>query len=331
MSIGEIINSYARQQSPYMGQIVNHLPMGQFALYRLGQELDEIENYSLAYNRKFNINGIDEKDMQVESLEYCLGKRRLYEPCLNLIKEKIEEQDLGQVVREVLNKFKLGISSDLFHTSIRLAYAIEGHREDIKLEEEVARALAYYVTAYRKADIFQRKINPSQIREQMGKLAADRRISKLLKDKESLGQRLSVLYKDEDYIESAFVLQGREEEKISSLLSMLIPLYYNSRNIVVLHSITGLHAILILREYFDDYDQALDILTTSIISHLLTIDNLKYEEEIPSYSELSWECIKEKALNASDVHAIKLSYSACFLDKTYGIKGLKDVALARLR
>ena len=39
MAISKIINYYGEKHRPYMGGLVNHLPMGQLAIYKMSNDL----------------------------------------------------------------------------------------------------------------------------------------------------------------------------------------------------------------------------------------------------------------------------------------------------
>src|SRR5699024_1214403 len=109
-------------QSPYMRNLVNHLPMGQLAFYKLRGDLEELEEYSKEYNEKSKINPVKAEYPEKDSLEECLGNRELYESSLDIIKERSKKEGLDSLISEILNKYDLGMSSGLFHTLIRLAY-----------------------------------------------------------------------------------------------------------------------------------------------------------------------------------------------------------------
>lgn len=331
MSIGKIINNYGSKDSPYMGGLVNHLPMGQLALYKMTGDLEKVRAYSQEYLERGNINTVKIDYPKKKSLRECLGKRNLYESCLDLIKEKSKIKGIHNLTKDILNKYILGMSSGLFHTLIRVAYGVEGCQIDKELTEELERALAYYITAYREGDLFTRKIPSSQIIDEMKTLSSSEHIRNLILSKDTLGQRMKSLYSDDEYLKLGFIIDGSEEEKIKALLKLLVPLYDDSGNIVVLHCITGLHALVVLQEYYYDFSKALDIFTTLVITHLLTIDSLEYNDTIKDKTELSWRCILAKGAGSTDVHAIKLAYSSYELDKIYGFPELKDSALKRIR
>lgn len=331
MRISKIINDYGERYSPYMRNLVNHLPMGQLALYKLINNVEYVKEYSEDYVERIQINPVKDLYQKSDSLEETLGVRDSYEAALDIIKKKIDHENIHSMIDDILNRYSLGMSSGLFHTLIRLAYAVEGYDIDKDFIDEVARALAYYITGYRQADRFHRQISRSQVIEEMTSLEENLHIKKILDSYDSLGQRMKALYNSDKYLKKAFVIEGDGEEKIRGLLDLLIPTYRNSKNIVVLHCITGLHALIVLKDYFKDFEEAIDIFTSCVITHLSVVDNLKFENAFSNHTEQSWDCLKFKAAQSSDVHAIKLSYSSYELDKLYGISQLKDCALLRIK
>lgn len=329
MSIGKIINSYGKEYSPYLGNLVNHLPMGQLAYYNLTQSLEKTRIYSEEFVQKSNINKVKTDYPKAGTIEECLGQADMYEACLELINEGIKTNSINQYVYQILNRYEFGMSSGLFHTLIRVAYAVEGMRLDEELTEELARALAYFVTAYKKADVFQNQVKPSDAIRELKNLIYNPHIKRQVRSQNSLGYKLKALYKDTIYLKVGFTIEGSEEEKINTLLEILIPAYMNSNDIVVLHCITGLHALIVLQDYYDDFDRALDILTTCIVSHLLTLEKLNISYNKDSTND-TWEDIIVKGSESPDVHTVKLAYSASQLYEKFHNPGLKDIVLLRI-
>lgn len=331
MTIGELIIEYGKSDTPYMGNLVNHLPMGQMALYRLSGNLNLVKDYSDYFKEKFQINQIQENGHKPDSLESCLGKRELYESCLVLVRERIKQEGRDKLVREVLNQYPLGMSSGLFHVLIRLAYAVEGAELEEELEEEVARALAYYVTAYREAGVLTRRIPIPETFSEMNTLVSHKKIIKLLEAQPSTGRQMKALYENKTFMEMGFVMEGSEEEKIKGLISLLLPVFDLSSSIVVLHCITGLHALVNLKKYFNDFENAFDIYTTCCLAHLLTVEDLIYREPDEESIALNWNEIILQCLSSRDVHTIKFTYSCHELYQRYGIEGLKRSAHERFQ
>lgn len=330
MSIGKLINEYGKDLSPYAESLVNHLPMVQLAYYTMTKDLEKTKTFSEIYMQRLNIDKVKTDYPEAKSIDKCLGKPDMYEACLDLIQDGIKSYSLNQYIYQILNKYEFGMSSGLFHTLIRVAYGVEGVQFDEELISEATRSLAYYITAYKPANIFENGVTSSNAVREINNLIHNPHIKKQVKSQNSLGQRLKTLYKDPTYLKVGFFIDGTEDEKINTLLDVLIPAYENTNDIVVLHCITGLHALMVLKDYYDDFHKALNILTTCIITHLLTIDNLDITRYDKESTLLSWEEIWEKATESTDVHTIKLTYSSRELYKLYKNPGLKDIAIQRI-
>ena len=332
MTIGDVINEYGQQHTPYMNQLVNHLPMGQLALYRMTGDIETVKKYSMDFCRRFHFDQVKPPEGTVSSLEACLGKREMYADCLMLIRQMVEKEGLESVVKEVLNTYIHGMSSGLFHVLIRMAYAMEGVALEKQLKEEAVRALAYYITAYREAKLLYRRILPDQVVAEMKSLEQDNKIRQILSDHDSMGRKIRGLYASEYYLDKGFVVHGDESDKVKGLLMLLVPAFKNSNHILVLHGITGLHALLVLKPYCNDFSLALDIYTTSCLTHLLTTDNLIYHGTDPVRQEQAWASLRRQGSQSKDVHTIKFTYTCSQLEEQFGYvtAGLKDAAAFRI-
>lgn len=330
MGIIELINEYGEEYSPYMRGLVNHLPMGQLALFKLKGDLKEVRLYSESFVNRSRIDPIKKEYPNMDSIDKCLGRRDLYEPCLHIIKEKINVDNIHEIISDVLNNYSYGVSSGLFHTTIRLAYAVEGLEFGQSAIDEVARALAYYITAYRESKLFTREIEGTLIFQEISNLVENPYIKDILSQGETLGLKMRFLYNDQNYLQRGFIIKGNEEEKIIGLLKFLLSVYIKTGSIVVLHCITSIHALIVLKKYYDDYSKFIDILTSSIITHLLSIENLVFSPREEEGLEYSWKYIISRLSEVSDVHAIKLTYSTNELYKEYKLPELKRAALKRI-
>lgn len=329
MNIEQLINRSAERYSPYANGLVNHLPMGQFALYKLTDNIEKVEEYTDSYLRRANMDRVKKRYEKADSIEECLGNREMYESCLELIREKTKDEKIEDLVSSVLNKYTLGLSSGLFHTTIRLAYAIEGYETDKRLQSEVERALAYYTTAYREGGLFTREISKDKVREETSKLIENPDIKEIRESDMSLGKKLKSFYENKEFLENGFIIDGDEDDKVKGILEVLIPAFYNSNNVVMLHTITGLQAVVTLKNYFNDYKRALDILTTTAIAHILTQDDLNIKREDTSMDK-TWDEIIKLVSKSKNVHTIKLAYTSKKLDDLFSITELKYASYKRV-
>lgn len=330
MKLSEQINSCAEKYTPYMDGFVNHLPMAQLALYRMSGSLERVKAYSEYFVNHFNINPVKNEYPKVERLEECVGKRDIYEGCLDKVKEEIASRGVDDVICWVLNNYALGMSSGLFHALIRLAYAVEGYKDDHALIDEVARALAYYITAYREADIFSRAVEGSRFADEVERLKNQQLIKDLIGSQNTLGKRMKALYHNAQYKDFGFVIEGDRQQKISTILDYLLSLYNQSPDILKLHFITSLHALINLKYYFDDFNRALDIHQTCCVTHLLASDEREAIGENKDVGDISWDEILKKGSESKDVHTIKLTYTCHQLYEIYPIEKLKETAIIKI-
>lgn len=330
MNLSQLINENLRNQTPYMEGLVNHLPMGQLALYKLTEDLNKIEAYTDYFNGHFAVDPVATDYTPATSIEDCLGKREQYEACLDLIQKEVDSQGMDPMIKKILNAYPLGISSGLFHVTIRLAYAKEGASFDEALTEEVSRALAYYVTAYRKVTPFYRTVPKDQIYENMEQLMKNPTLEKILYQNESLGQTMKSLYQSPKYLNAGFLIEDSIDDKVQGLLNLCIPAFEQTKSIIALHCITGLHAMLVLEDYFSDFHKALDIYTTAVITHLVSIEGIVFHK--PDHEPIlrSWPELLEEGSDSKDVHTIKFTYTCHELFKRYPLEGLKASLMHQL-
>lgn len=326
----EIINQYAEPYRPYMRGFINHLPMVQLALYQMTGDIDPVKKYSVYFADNFSVDPLQIDYERAENIDACIGKRDLYESCLDHVSDAIASQGIEQILKHVLSKYPLGMSSGLFHVLIRLGFAVEGYQLEPESTDEIARALAYYLSAYRAARLFNRQVDRTDFSAAMHELIQSPPVKRIVQAPSSLGQTLKALYHSKDYIQAGAFIKGNTSEKVSGLLDYLIPLYNKTHDIVVLHCITGLHAVLMLKVYFKDINHALDILTACITTHIFAIKirdrfNLAFDP-----ADFSWDALLKKGVESTDVHTIKLVYSCHELYRAYPDDRLKEVAFNKI-
>jgi len=102
---------------------------------------------------------------------------------------------------------------------------VEGYRREPESTEEVARALAYYLTAYREAKTFSRQVDGAAFSEEMNSLTESAPTQRIIQSNASLGQRLKALHGSDEYLRTGFVVKGDEGDKARGLLDHLIPFF----------------------------------------------------------------------------------------------------------
>ncbi|MFA5576780.1 MAG: hypothetical protein WC983_05840 [Tissierellaceae bacterium] len=330
MFLSQIVNDYGKMYSPYIRGQVNDLPMTQIALYKMSGDIEKVKNHTDLFLENVSFEPLKSDFPKVESIEECLGRKELYGSCLKLMESKIESEGVDQVLHYVLNTYTLGLSSDLFHTIIRVAYAMEGYKTEEELKDELARSLAYYLTSYSEGKSFTREISGLDTFSEMTRIVENPYIDGIRRSNIPFSQKLNSFYSDREFTQRGFVIGGNEEDKVRFLLNFVLPAFTNSNDNVILHSITAIHAVVALKGYFDDFNKALDILTSSIITHLMTVEKLDFTNRDRTLVDFSWRNIICMGMESPDLHTIKFTYSCSELGKQYEMVGLKKAVKKRI-
>ena len=136
---------------------------------------------------------------------------------MNLIKKDLNKYDKKEYISKILNTYEFGVSSGLFHTLTRLYYAVDAFEKEEGFIDEVARSLAYYITAYRKGDLFDRSIDSSKVLQEMETLRNNPAIINILKNQDTTGRKIRALYNKKEYVNLGFTINGTAEDKIKAL------------------------------------------------------------------------------------------------------------------
>lgn len=332
MDIGCIINEYAEGYSPYVGKLVNHLPMSQWAIFKITNNPSKVQEYTDRYVKEFDLEHLEDLNTNEkieDTIDTCLGNREKYEECLYLIKKMCEYKDIKVLSKEILNEYDLGLSSGLYHPLIRLAYALEGYKTYSEMEEEVQRSLAYYIISYRESIIFKKKYDDYSC-EVIDNIYEDGKLINTIKQEKTLGKRIKALYSSKYYRDNGFIVEGTPREKIYKTLIFFSKLQTKTNSVILSHCITGMHALSLLEKYFDDFDRAVDIAITSMLSHIAAAD-IKYIPIDDDNYLVSWDYIMSRAEDTKDPHDLKLVYAIYELDKKYMVPELRPIVYRRLR
>ena len=330
MTIARLINEYGENYLPYSRGIVNHLPMTQMILYKNSGNLDRVEKFTRDHVKRFKLDLVKGSYPECVSIENCLGKENKYESYLNMVEEEVDGRNLEKYIGDILNTYDLGISSGIFHPLLRIKHAMDGYKIDERLIDEVKRAATFYITSYKKADIFKPNINNKDIIQSIEELRYNKRIKKLIINQETTGEKIQALYRDPEYLQTELLVDGDRDIKIKTLLDILLPLFINSGNLIVLHCITALEALISLEKYYNDFDRTLDIFTTSVITHIMTLNKIDFTLKQNDSVEFSWNYLLDLGTESRDVHNIEFTSSCHEIFKKYPDINLKRATLKRV-
>lgn len=143
MDIHSTIADYGHFGPLHGQKLVNHLPMAQIALWKMGANEELIKAYSENYVEHWKIKPAPVSSQKILAIEDALGQEEAYCSYVMFFKHKVRTEGLEKTLKDALNLFSKGMASGLFHGLIRIAYALEADSVD-----DICRGLALYAIIY---------------------------------------------------------------------------------------------------------------------------------------------------------------------------------------
>lgn len=286
MFVQKILTDYSHY-GPLHGQgLVNHLPMAQVALWKMGATEERLQAYSEAYIKRWQITPAPVGPKKITQLDDALGDELEYCNYVVYFKKVLKTQGIESLLKETLNPLSKGMASGLFHGLIRTAYALESGSL-----EEVTRGLSLYASVYHETRFEGKMIQAHDFKE--------------------------ALYTYHQQEGQHFYMEGTIEQKEQALAETLSQLYLSTGHFIVLHMITGFHALMVLKKYYREFDNVLDRYTVCVQRAIRRLPKDMYKKIVLSQAEYEWAALKQEAIEAEDAHTIKFIYTCDELNKRF--------------
>lgn len=300
MDIKNIINNYGYLGHMHGNGLVNHLPMSQFSLYKLGATEKQIIDCTESNIEKWGLKPAEDLPYKIEKIEDALGLTYTFSAFNKFFSDETSKKGVDKVIKESLNKMSKGLGTGLFHGIIRVAYGVESNNI-----EEICRGLSLYSSLYYEADFAEKSVPISSLTDELSNFMANKK--------------------------NDFYLEGSPDDKEVALFKALYDLYLVTGSFYVLHSITGLHALVILKEYYDDYNNVLDRYTVCVLNVLLRVRAKEIKDTTLDHKDHSWEEIFSLGTTVNDVHTHKFIYTSYCLSKLYNLSNFRNAANVKLQ
>lgn len=324
--INDIVNEFGKKYGPtFGGGLSNHLPMGQVALYRLIDDLEAVTILTNHYVAAAELPLLEALKMVVIDIEDELGNIDAYGAYVDFFEIEIKEKGLDQAIKDALRILYKGLIGGAFHGVIRLAYAMESNNED-----EIIRALAYYASEYLAL--------PSPVKEiKLNDLEAylDEQIKNTYFQDFNAGHglfttRLGRIFSDANFEDLNIRVDDDGQVIYDVMIKYALKTYLATGDFLSLHTITGLHAIGILKSYFQDFGQVMGVYLTAYLGSLLSMKLESFEPITAKTYLKTWDDGPHFIRQTMDVHSIKFMYSCRALYEIYKLPGFVDAVNIRL-
>lgn len=325
----------------YKGTLGNgftlHSPMVAVALERLGASASAIEGqaaYAKEKNARYELIPIE----AVPSSDLVINETNWRERCNSggdgemafrvFWTDQIQRRGSDAAIKLCLGELSDGIHSRLHHGVIRLAYAVQGGHE-----AELAAALAAFCANYAALPLAESPKAPphGDLMRAMGEISSGR--EELLGTSgpprpEGMGKKYSRNLSDPALRSRLSGASGlSSEDGIEAFVRLTVLLYLTKPNILTLHMMTGLHALIVLEEFYDkreDFERSLLVHWHSVLALYLAIKAPRViasaEEVAPAIQrkETSWETLVHQVTSqVKGDHDIKLVDTAVDLSSRF--------------
>jgi hypothetical protein len=308
-----------RDHAPQYGnRLTNHLPMALVALDRLGADAATLRRFADGYARRLGsvappASGLDPHDY--------LGSGGDYPRFVRFFQERIREAGVEAVLRDWVPVLMPGLAASAFHAMIRLAYAL-----DSGVEDEIARALAYWASEYASLPLSQA---PSE--GALGEIAEGLRLKMMghvFRPGIIIDRMLEVAWHP---ALAGAAVQPRMAPALADIARFGLDAYWAREDFTLLHVVTGCHAFRIVQPFVNDRAQALRYLWQAVLAAWLTVvTSPSGREDATDWPAPGHEAIAAQARLSSDDHVIKLCHSALCEYRAYGDRRYLRAAARKL-
>ncbi|WP_374356929.1 questin oxidase family protein [Chitinimonas sp.] len=305
----------------YRDQLTNHLPMALHALSEMGANEAQMRRFFGAYGSRFKGSSAPQPKPSATPWQQLLGQDKAYPALLAQFQQQLALHDADTVLREALPVLLPGVAAAAFHGAIRCAHAIEsGHLG------ELAAALAYW--AWRWQGLAVPAATPARLSLEQWSAQLIEAAQHWHHDGHLIAIRMAAACQSSAYQQLAGALSPAPsfDALLAGFARFALARYLVSGNFTVLHMITGLRALRVLRPWYNPDQTSQALLSRALTAAYLAANLVEKPSSAPS---LPWDVLRERALAAADDHAIKLTHACIDEAQHYGEAGYQ-LAASRL-
>ncbi|GGX40456.1 questin oxidase family protein [Saccharospirillum salsuginis] len=287
-----------RQYAPtFRNGLANHLPMALIALDRLGATDDRLEGYYQHYRTRLEPFSALDPDIWPE-WSLALGRAEAFPRFLAHFEAILARDGRDRVLRDALPHLMPGVCASAFHALIRLAYGIRQGDE-----AEIAHALAYWAADWQDLGPVQTPSDrtPDQLLTERSAPFADYRFGAGI-----IVDRMHEVSRHPDFV---LGLQQPNRLDWDDLVRLARRAFRDSGNFTILHGLTSLHAMWIIRPWLEQDDVALRYYWLAYLVAFISTRKPAPRPEPEAQPTIDPNQARDWAMTRDDDHDIKLVYT----------------------
>ncbi len=320
--ISSKVNGYRNLAPEYGDQgLTNHLPMAQFALFRLGAseaDFDRFTNYYIDLHKLQSAPPAIGIKLNEENWRDHLGEKKCFSDFLLFFADQLNKLGRTKFLNSYFNPLLGGISSEAFHGLIRLAYGVDSENDG-----EILSGLAYLAAGYQvlHGPLPNESTTGISLHDQTNS------VSEMVSSGQLRLPHLEGIIVDKmQSISQPEVLAGIFDKltipngtTLRDFADLALNLYLSTKDFTTLHTVTSCHASRIMMAYVENESLYLKYYHQAFLAAYLSIGAPRiaaHETSLQSNEKLLEE-IKAAAQKATDDHDIKLTYTALEEHRAY--------------
>ncbi len=310
------VNDYQNFAPEYGSlNLTNHLPMAQFALYRVGTsdaDLDRFTNYYIDLHNLPSVEPATGLSLNEDNWRNYLGTRGYFADFRHFFANRLETLGRKKFLEIYFNALLMGISSAAFHSLIRLAYGVDSEND-----EEILSGMAYLADAFLelRGPLPEVSTNAGSLHDQMNFVSEE-----LSSDRLVLPALDGIIFQKMNAVSQPKVLESISKNlaipagtQLRNFADVALELYLSTKDFTTLHTVTSCHASRVMMPFVEDESSYLQYYYQAFLAAYLTIGApkiLKHETSLQASDEKLVAAIKTSTQKATDDHDIKLTYTA---------------------
>lgn len=310
------INSYQHFAAEYGDlNLTNHLPMAQFAMFRMGANDADFNRFSNHYICLHDLPPVGSTTgirLQDDNWQDYLGTRKYFADYRLFFGEQLNKLGRKRYLGVYFNSLVGGISSAAFHSLIRLAYGVDSEND-----EEILSGMAYLADAYLElhGPLPKTSTSGTSLHDQMNYVS-----SELASGRLKLPALEGIIFQKMEAVSQPDVLADISDNlsipagtTLRDFADLALNLYLSTKDFTTLHTVTSCHASRVMMPFIEDESSYLQYFYQAFLAAYLTIGAPPIElhgTSLQPSDENLIEEIKAAAQKATDDHDIKLTYTA---------------------
>jgi hypothetical protein len=310
-TLAQLLAEHGRGAASYGVGFSMHLPMVLIAAFRMGATPAGLRRLATAKMQLPEASATSVQPIVAADWERELGKRGTFERYRVFFAETLAQASVAAVLARFLPRLLEGLAASGFHALIRLSYGL-----DLGARDEIAAGLAYLASAFDPLGVSDARAENSgrSIREA---LAAAHLQS--VGTSAPTGPIIEVIRKGmraPAYAAGEAIDEG--QLSLRALAEVALQTYLAKPSIYTVHLVTATHALKLVDDHYRIDRPVLYTFWRCVLAMRVAVGAAtRPETAMPAAGSDDWNALFAAAIDNSDDHAIKFTYSCRALARAF--------------